>query len=300
MSHSLSLTICDKQYIVLQINDFSVLIPVIDFLMSKSKVNLKKRMRMFRVLSLIVSVVLILFLASCDEGGPNESRHPLFKKASNLKEKGKYSESVKAFEEYIKINPDSAKTHLELATLHDDSLKDCFLAIYHYRRHLELEPDSLEKGNIEAWINGAEKTYYEQLKMNYPDNDLKKEIETLRETEKRYIFHMTQLRKENEYLKTQLNIKPLASSAVQEIKQKEDAPAETAVPVKSIPKKKEIPEFYVVKQGDALSKISREIYGDIKYYKLILEANRDILSSETQVQIGQKLKIPKLPEKPQE
>ena len=57
---------------------------------------------MFRVLSLIVSVVLILFLASCDEGGPNESRHPLFKKASNLKEKGKYSESVKAFEEYAK------------------------------------------------------------------------------------------------------------------------------------------------------------------------------------------------------
>jgi nucleoid-associated protein YgaU len=111
---------------------------------------------------------------------------------------------------------------------------------------------------------------------------------------------MTQLRKENENLKTQLNINTLAAPAVQEIKQKEDAPAETAVPVKSIPKKKEIPEFYVVKQGDALSKISREIYGDIKYYKLILEANRDILSSETQVQIGQKLKIPKLPEKPQE
>ena len=56
----------------------------------------------------------------------------------------------------------------------------------------------------------------------------------------------------------------------------------------------------MVKQGDSLTKISREVYGDLKYYKLILEANRDILSSETQVRIGQKLKIPRLPEKPQE
>jgi nucleoid-associated protein YgaU len=56
----------------------------------------------------------------------------------------------------------------------------------------------------------------------------------------------------------------------------------------------------VVKQGDSLTKISREFFGDIKYYKLILDANKDVLSSETQVQIGQKLKLPKLPEKPQE
>ena len=256
---------------------------------------------MIRFSYFIVSFVLILLLSSCDEGGPNENRHPLFKKASNLKEKGKDSESVKAFEDYIKINPYSAKTHLELATLYDDSLKDPFLAIYHYRRYLELEPESQDKKNIEAWLKGAEKEYYDRLKMNYPDNDLKKEIEALREREKRYIANLTQLRKENEYLKNQLDIKPAASSAVQEMKQKDTVPAETAVPeTSSMPKKKETPELYVVKQGDSLTKISREVYGDLKYYKLILEANRDILSSETQVRIGQKLKIPRLPEKPQE
>ncbi len=255
---------------------------------------------MIRFLSLIVSLAFILFLSSCDEGGPNEVRHPFFIKASNLKEKGKYPEAVKAYEDYIKINPDSAKTHLELAALYDDNLKDSFLAIYHYRRYLELEPDSQERKNIEAWLNGAEKEYYDQLKMNYSDNDLKKEIEALKEREKRYVTLVSQLRKENEYLKNQLNLKPVASSEVQEIMQKEAAPAETLAPAASMPKKKEIPEFYVVKQGDSLTKISRELFGDLKYYKLILEANRDIISSETQVRIGQKLKIPKLPEKPQE
>jgi LysM repeat protein len=255
---------------------------------------------MFRVLSFIVALVFILLLVSCDEGGPNESRHPLFKKASNLKEKGKYSESAKAFEEYSKINPDSAKTHLELATLYDDNLKDSFLAIYHYRRYLELEPNSQEKDNIEAWLKGAEKEYYDQLKMNYPDNDNKKEIESLREREKRYISHMTQLRKENEYLKNQIKLTPSDSPAVKEIKQSETVSVGTEVPAPPPPvKENEAPEIYVVKKGDTLTKISREIYGDIKYYKLILEANRDTLSSESQVRIGQKLKIPKLPEKPQ-
>ncbi|MFA6293077.1 MAG: LysM peptidoglycan-binding domain-containing protein [Victivallales bacterium] len=255
---------------------------------------------MIRFLSLIVSAAVILLLTSCDAGGPDEVRHPFFIKASNLKEKGKYPEAVKAFEDYIRINPDSAKTHLELATLYDDSLKNPFLAIYHYRRYLELEPDSQERKNIEAWLNGAEKEYYDQLRMNYSDNDLKKEIEALREREKRYVAILTQMRKENEYLKSQLNLKPVASSEVQEIIQKETEPADTPAPAASLPKKKEIPEFYVVKQGDSLTKISREIFGDMKYYKLILEANKDVLSSETQVQIGQKLKIPKLPVKPQE
>jgi nucleoid-associated protein YgaU len=94
-------------------------------------------------------------------------------------------------------------------------------------------------------------------------------------------------------------LKPVAPSAVQEIKQNDTVPTEYEVPSTPVPGKKEIPEFYTVKPGDNLTRISREIYGDIKYYKLILEANRDVLSSETQVRIGQKLKIPRLPEKPQ-
>lgn len=256
---------------------------------------------MVRFTYFIVTLVFAMLLTSCDDGAPNESRHPLYVKALNQKEKGKYPESARTFEEYLKVNPDSAKTHLELATLYDDNLKDSLLAVYHYRRYLELEPNSQEKDNIETWLKGAEKEYYDHLKMNYIDSDLKKELEALRDREKRYVALLTQLKKENENLKSQLNMKTAASPDVQEIKLKDASPAEIAVPVTPPePKKKEIPEFYVIKQGDTLTKISRDIFGDIKYYKLILDANKDILSSETQVQIGQKLKIPKLPEKPRE
>lgn len=52
--------------------------------------------------------------------------------------------------------------------------------------------------------------------------------------------------------------------------------------------------FYTVKRGDSLSNISRQFYGSSKYYKLIFEANREILPSEKDLRPGQVLKIPQL------
>jgi nucleoid-associated protein YgaU len=51
-------------------------------------------------------------------------------------------------------------------------------------------------------------------------------------------------------------------------------------------------QFYTVKKGDSLSAISRQFYGASRYYKLIFDANRDILASETSLLPGQVLKIP--------
>ena len=49
---------------------------------------------------------------------------------------------------------------------------------------------------------------------------------------------------------------------------------------------------YTVKKGDSLSAISRRFYGSSRYYKLIFDANRDVLTSETSLLPGQVLKIP--------
>lgn len=51
---------------------------------------------------------------------------------------------------------------------------------------------------------------------------------------------------------------------------------------------------YTVERGDSLSSISRKFYGSSKYYKLIFEANRDIIPSEKALRPGQVLKIPRL------
>jgi nucleoid-associated protein YgaU len=52
--------------------------------------------------------------------------------------------------------------------------------------------------------------------------------------------------------------------------------------------------FYTVQKGDTLIKISRHFYGTGRYYKLIFDANRNILSSVFSLKPGQVLEIPKI------
>jgi len=50
--------------------------------------------------------------------------------------------------------------------------------------------------------------------------------------------------------------------------------------------------FYDVKPGDNLSKISKEVYGDPNKYNSIFEANKPMLSHPDKIYPGQKLVIP--------
>jgi nucleoid-associated protein YgaU len=54
---------------------------------------------------------------------------------------------------------------------------------------------------------------------------------------------------------------------------------------------------YVVKDGDSLSKISKEVYGESKWSSLIFEANKDQLAREDAIKPGQHLKIPPKPQR---
>lgn len=51
-------------------------------------------------------------------------------------------------------------------------------------------------------------------------------------------------------------------------------------------------QFYTVKSGDTLSKISKEFYGDAKQYDKIFEANKPMLSDPDKIYPGQSLRIP--------
>ena len=54
--------------------------------------------------------------------------------------------------------------------------------------------------------------------------------------------------------------------------------------------------FYTVSPGDSLGAIAIKFYGNVDKYPLIFQANRDILPSPDDIQVGQRLSIPKLPE----
>jgi nucleoid-associated protein YgaU len=51
-------------------------------------------------------------------------------------------------------------------------------------------------------------------------------------------------------------------------------------------------QFYTVASGDSLGSIAQKFYGDAVYFPAIFEANRTLLSSPDELQIGQRLVIP--------
>ena len=53
-------------------------------------------------------------------------------------------------------------------------------------------------------------------------------------------------------------------------------------------------QFYTVKKGDFLSRISKEVYGDANKYNLIFEANKPMLKDPNLIYPGQVLVIPPL------
>lgn len=54
-------------------------------------------------------------------------------------------------------------------------------------------------------------------------------------------------------------------------------------------------QFYTVKSGDYLSKISKSVYGNANKYNLIFEANKPMLKDPNLIYPGQVLVIPPLP-----
>ena len=51
-------------------------------------------------------------------------------------------------------------------------------------------------------------------------------------------------------------------------------------------------ETYEVKSGDSLSKIAKRVYGNGNAWKVIFDANTDILKDPNKIYPGQKLKLP--------
>jgi len=117
--------------------------------------------------------------------------------------------------------------------------------------------------------------------------------------------HWVALAQANPYLdpanlkvgKTRLRI-PLDPTNIQgRVVEPPEATTETAAAKPAPPPKPAEPEhvIYTVAPGDTLSGIAKRFYGDPGLYRLIYEANRDVLRTPDAVSVGDKLKIPPKP-----
>lgn len=116
-----------------------------------------------------LALILIGWLVSGCNDGPNESSHPMFVKYRKAFNSQKYPDATEYLRRYLKVRPDSSVGHLAMATLCDEKLDDQLGAIYHYQRFLEIEPRSRQAKDVQNWLEAAEKRFYLKVKNRFND-----------------------------------------------------------------------------------------------------------------------------------
>ncbi|MBU3934287.1 MAG: tetratricopeptide repeat protein, partial [Candidatus Omnitrophica bacterium] len=69
----------------------------------------------------------------------------------------RYDEAAVEYAEVLKINPNDADAHYNLALIYDDHLNEKRKAIQHYREYLELKPAAEDASQVASWIIKAHK-----------------------------------------------------------------------------------------------------------------------------------------------
>lgn len=54
-----------------------------------------------------------------------------------------------------------------------------------------------------------------------------------------------------------------------------------------------LPKYYEIQKGDSLSAIAKRQYGDVGKWKILYEANKDLIDDPDLIYPGQRIRIPK-------
>ncbi|MGD0813250.1 MAG: tetratricopeptide repeat protein [Verrucomicrobiota bacterium] len=90
-----------------------------------------------------------------DNNHLDEEQDPHFQRGRNLASSQDFKGAAQEFEKALETNPGSAAAHFELGWLYDTKLNDYAAAIYHYERHLQLQPDSGRAALVKERIRGC-------------------------------------------------------------------------------------------------------------------------------------------------
>ncbi len=119
------------------------------------------------------------------------------------------------------------------------------------------------------------------------------QVEILRTQLRQTQDQINALTAENTELRTRLAITSAPPGSTLGVPTRPGSSAAAASPAPAVADlKTPEPRLHTVVEGDTLSKIARQYYGDSKRWPEILEANRDQLADERSMRFGIKLRIP--------
>jgi LysM repeat protein len=215
-----------------------------------------------------------------------EEDEPAYQRGEVMLRENRRDEALLAFESVVDARRDCPESHLELGRIYMDHVKDPISAIYHFRKYLELVPDSDVSKQVTQLIETAKKDFARSL----PGDPLSGMVSggDLADQYKK-------LRAENDDLKRALAAlqEPARSgrsgqSAAPVAPAPSVQPSAAAQPVARAASSK----AYTVQAGDTLSKISQNVYGTTSRWQEIYDANRDQLKNPHDLKVGMALMVP--------
>ena len=263
-----------------------------------------------RILPLAFAVVVALSTA-CDRSVPASDaaaeQELNYLRAKKLYEQQDFPAAAEFYKKTLSVNPDFAKAHLELGLLSDDKLGDPIAAIYHYRRYLELRPDSEKRKLVEDFIERAKLSLAAKLPQS-PVVDpgeltrLQSEKAVLLQENAMLRSRVAEVEKAATMAATAAAVPPTATVVSTPAPANVVTPSSaTAIVMAAAP----IAAFaepstgealrahtYVVQRGDTLQSLALRYYGTRSAWEKIYQANRSGLPSRDQLKVGQQLVIP--------
>jgi LysM repeat protein len=249
--------------------------------------------------ALVASLFALLALSACTPSGVEvvgETDEKQYQLAKGYQGQGRTEDALSAFLRVIDARRDAPESHFEAGYIYLHSMKDPVRAIYHFERYLQFKPQSPQAPQVRQLIETAQKEFARQLPAQPYQGDLDR-IDLME--------LVKSLKVENDSLKREL---VAAEQRVQQLEgvvgRARRVPTQTTATVSQVqptrptaqvpgaPDPSSAPRSYTVQSGDSLSSISRSVYGTPSRWIDIYQANRDRLSSENALKVGQELRIP--------
>jgi len=215
--------------------------------------------------------LLLLAVAGCRPDRPLPEESAAYEQARKSADAGQWKTAAAFYRETLEEYPRFARAHLDLGLLYDEKLNDPIAAIYHYRRYLELEPNTDKRRIVEDFIERAKLSLASQLPQTHGGD----------------AGELVRLQQQNTVLAAEL---AALKTKLADYEALLNAPAVPPTnPPPSAPSK---PRVHVVTKGDTLYSIATRYYGTPSAWEKIYQANRDSLPNKDQLKIGQTLVLP--------
>lgn len=281
----------------------------------------------------LLALAALLLAAGCDRTDgvslSSETDEPLYRQGQQLSKQGRNQEALNAYLKVIAKRDETApESHLEVGLILLRHVKDPIAAIYHFRKYLELQPNSRQAVYVRGLIDTSKREFARTL----PATPLESQADQLEKQDQidRLLRENDQLKAELASLRGGVSAPPIRSRATLENDGSSTAPlitiqttpvqpepaaaadespityapiptveepvvqaAPTAPPTRPSAKPAAASgRTHTVVKGDTLFSLAQKYYSNRARWRDIYAANRDVMPNETALKPGMQLKIP--------